>query len=106
MNFKGPIILLTFLISAMISLGHGCATLYRHCNYKGFSKTYCNSDIPWIGGAYNDEYSSFKLGGQTRLTLFEHSNFTGRNKAFYNGNVNCLVHNWNDITSSIKVHKK
>ena len=71
MNFEGMIILVAFFISGMVLLpGEGCVKLYRHCDYAGFSRQYCNRNVAWIGNYYNDEFSSFKLGLNTTVVLF------------------------------------
>ena len=58
--------------------GQKCSvTLYEHCNYGGFSKTYRKSEW-WVGHRHNEKWSSAKVGsGCDRVTLYEHVNFQG-----------------------------
>ena len=81
----------------------GCVDFYQHCNFKGYRKRYCGNTAS-VGHA-NDQFSSFRLGGNTSVTIFEHCNFHGKKKHF-NKNVKDLRPlGFNDIISSLKVRK-
>ena len=46
--------------------------LYEHVNYRGFKKVYTNN-VPWVGKAVNDKFSSLKVKPAPKVCLYQHA---------------------------------
>ncbi|RKZ82247.1 MAG: hypothetical protein DRR19_21025 [Candidatus Parabeggiatoa sp. nov. 1] len=47
-------------MSSIKVFGGAKVALYEHVNYRGFKKVYTNN-VPWVGKAVNDKFSSLKV---------------------------------------------
>jgi hypothetical protein len=87
--------------------GGGVATVYKDCNYLGYSKglnagAYTLSQLNGLG-ILNDDISSLKVNAGYKVTLYENDNFTGA-ALVVTGDKSCLVaDSWNDRATSLKV---
>jgi hypothetical protein len=48
------------VVSSVKIFGGAKAELYEHVNYGGFKQVYTNN-VPWVGNAVNDKFSSLKV---------------------------------------------
>ena len=102
MNIKLLFTLFFCLLSSYNSVMSGCVTVYQHCNYEGWSKTYCNH-VNWVGNDLNDQISAIKVGPRTAAVLYRDAEFKSAVK-YFEVNDSCLVDNqFNDVVSSIRV---
>ena len=96
----------------------GC-TFYEHANLQGRSVAYRQSlgvqpgdytlDVPYVGDAMNDRFSSFECDNPCRATVYIDANFQGDVALNYNyssnmGSVSGPTRSgFNDLVSSLKV---
>ena len=84
----------------------GLVTVYKDCNYGGFSGglnvgDYTLQQLNSLG-VLNDDISSLKVTEGYKAILYQDDNFTGASTAITSDN-NCLNNSWNDKVSSIKI---
>ncbi|WP_445457621.1 glycosyl hydrolase family 18 protein [Flavobacterium sp. HNIBRBA15423] len=86
---------------------NGVATVYKHCNYGGYSVNlpvgnYTLSQLQSLGILDND-ISSIKVQSGYEVVLYANNNFTG-SSIIVNTDDTCLVdNNFNDVTTSLRV---
>jgi hypothetical protein len=79
------------------------ACFYRDAGYRGDYFCVNSGETLWnIGHRFNDEISSIRIFGRSRVVVFEHENFRGAHRVFY-GNVPNLYRHFNDKITSIEV---
>jgi hypothetical protein len=80
----------------------GCR-FYEHRDYGGHHfDVRGNTDVSYVGGAWNDQISSFACSGGCMATLFEHKDFGGASVS-WGGDIDYVGSFWNDRVSSMKV---
>jgi len=86
---------------------NGVATVYKHCNYGGYSVNlpvgnYTLSQLQSLGIVDND-ISSIKVQSGYEVVLYANNNFTG-SSIIASTDDTCLVdNNFNDVTTSLRV---
>ena len=80
----------------------GCR-FYEHRDYGGYHfDINSNHDYSWMGGAWNDQISSFACSARCTATIFEDRDFGGASVT-WGGYIEYVGSFWNDRTSSIKI---
>src|SRR5204863_5308443 len=80
----------------------GCR-FYEHRDYGGHHfDINSNHDYSWMGGAWNDQISSFACSAGCTAAVFEHRDLGGDN-VIWGGYVVFVVSLWYDHTSSITI---
>ncbi|WP_426484831.1 carbohydrate-binding protein [Flavobacterium sp. 2] len=89
-----------------ISSSTDVITVYKDCNYTGFSGGLTIGDYNLASlnslGVLNDDISSLKITQGYQAILYQDDNFTGASTVINSDN-SCLNATWNDKVSSIRV---
>jgi len=84
----------------------GLVTVYKDCNYTGFSGGLAVGDYNLARlntlGVLNDDISSLRITQGYQATLYQDDNFLGASTVINSDN-SCLNTTWNDKVSSIRV---
>ncbi|MGO4771831.1 RICIN domain-containing protein [Flavobacterium sp. W22_SRS_FK3] len=81
-------------------------TVYKYCNYTGFSGGLTIGDYNLARlnslGVLNDDISSLRVGQGFQAILYQDDNFSGASTVISSDN-SCLNSTWNDKVSSIRI---
>ncbi len=81
-------------------------TLYRDCNYQGYSKTLAEGSFTvYELGVGNDNLSSIRVPNGYSITLYVDNNYQGATIK-YSDDISCLPYDWNDRVSSVTINRK
>lgn len=81
------------------------ACFYRDAYFRGdYFCVDAGRDYRYVPADMNDEISSIRLFGSSRVTVYQDRSFRGRSREFRNDVRNLRNEGWNDRLSSLRVH--
>ena len=80
----------------------GIACFYENANYAG-AVTCADADSSWVGGTWNDRFSSVKVRAGYKVQLFNDINYGGGSVTLTGDTPNLGTVGFNDLASSFKI---
>jgi hypothetical protein len=80
----------------------GIACFYENANYAG-AATCADADSSWVGGTWNDRFSSVKVRAGYKVQLFNDINYGGGSVTLTGDTPNLGTVGFNDLASSFKI---